>query len=103
MSTRAMRVTYAFVLGRPRGRPVGLVMRGIPFCEGLYLYDVIQDKGQGKAGQEINVGQEYAYRWRKGFTAQSIWSGFLDTAMSSFSTQRALCTKRAVLVGFSGC
>ena len=64
----------------------------MPFCEGLYLYDVIQDRGQIKAGQEINVRQEYGDSWRKGFTAQSIRSGFLDTAASSFSTQRALYT-----------
>ena len=56
------------------------------------MYDVIQDKGQSKADQEINVRQEYGDRWRKGFTAQSMRSGFLDTAASSFSTQRALCT-----------
>jgi hypothetical protein len=71
---------------------VGLVMRGMPFCEELYLYDVIQDREQSKVGQEINVRQEYGYRWRKGFTAQSIWSGFLDTAARSFSTERALST-----------
>jgi hypothetical protein len=56
------------------------------------MYDVIQDKGQSKASQEINVRQEYGDSWRKGFTVQSIWSGFLDTAASSFSTERALCT-----------
>src|SRR4030095_12809738 len=96
MSTRAMRVTYSLVLGRPRGRPVGLVMRGLPCCEGLYLYDVIQDRGQITASEEINVRQEYGYRWRKGFPIQSIRSGFLDPVASSFSTQRALCTYRAV-------
>ena len=44
----------------------------MPFCKGLYLYDVIQDKGQSKAVQEINVRQKYGYRWRKGFPAQSM-------------------------------
>jgi hypothetical protein len=66
----------------------------MPFCEGLYLYDVIQDRGQSKVGQEINVRQECGYRWRKGFPARSIRSGFLDTAASSFSTQKAPCSNR---------
>jgi hypothetical protein len=62
------------------------------------MYDVIQDKGQSKAGQEINVRQEYGYSWRKGFPVQSIRSGFLDTAASSFSTQKAPCSNRALSV-----
>jgi hypothetical protein len=56
------------------------------------MYDVIQDKGQSKASQEINVRQEYGESWRKGFPVQSIGSGFPDTAARSFSTERALCT-----------